>query len=190
MYVGPPSRDGRAEVLQVHLKKFQWDPQSVDIHELAFNTDGYTGAMLSNLCNLSALMANRAGRTVINKEDFRVALQYEQRGLPAGQHGPKLTKRIAIVEGATAVAATLMPAIEPVDRVYTQPTEKRKTGQTVLQDSEQRIMTELFTKQYLQVRFSCTLCGVPGVVVGQSVMGILLLDRIIYISWVYFVGTA
>lgn len=155
MFVGPPSRDGRAEVLQVHLKKFQWDPQSVDVHELAFSTDGYTGAMLSNLCNVAALMANRGGRAVINKEDFRVALQYEQQGLPAGQHGPKLTKRIAIVEAGTAVAATLMPAIEPVEHVYTQPTEKRKKGQTVLHDSEQRIMTELFTKQYLQVWCTC-----------------------------------
>ena len=165
VYVGPPSREGRAEGLQVHLKKFQWDPEDVDVHELAFATDGYTGAMLSNLCNLSALMANRAGRAVISKEDFRVALQYEQRGLPAGQHGAKLTRRIAIVEGATAVAATLLPAIEPVEWVYTQPTEKNKTGQTVLQDSEQRIMTELFTKQYLQVRrpcAECMSCSTPG----------------------------
>jgi ATP-dependent Zn protease len=152
VYVGPPSREGRAEVLEVHLKKFQWNPETVDVHDLAFSTDGYTGAMLSNLCNLAALMASREGRTVIEKEDFRVALQYEQQGLPAGQHGPKLTRRIAIVEGATAVAATLMPSIEPVERVYTQPTEKRRTGQTVLHDSEQRIMTELFTKQYLRVR--------------------------------------
>lgn len=135
----------------MHLKKFPWDPNSVDVNDLAAATDSYTGAMLANLCNVAALMANRARRTEITKDDFRVALHYEQQGLPAGNHGPKLTKRIAIVEAATAVAATLMPSIEPVEWVYTQPTEKRKTGQTVLRDNEQRTMTELSTKQYLQV---------------------------------------
>jgi RNAse (barnase) inhibitor barstar len=36
--------------------------------------------------------------------------------------------------------------------VFTQPTEKRKLGQMVLKYNEQRATTELYTKQYLQVR--------------------------------------
>lgn len=139
-------------MLHVHLRKFQWKPETVDIHDLAFSTDGYTGAMLSNLCNVAALMANRNGRDAITGEDFRMALQYEHQGLPAGQHTPHVTRRIAVLEAATAVTASLLPAIEPVEFVYTQPTEKRKLGQTVLQDNEQRSMTELYTKQYLEVR--------------------------------------
>lgn len=154
VYVGPPSREGRIDVLHVHLRKFQWKPETVDIHDLAFSTDGYTGAMLSNLCNVAALMANRNGRDTITGDDFRMALQYEHQGLPAGQHTPHVTRRIAVLEAATAVTASLLPAIEPVEYVYTQPTEKRKLGSTVLKDNEQRSMTELYTKQYLEVR--CT----------------------------------
>lgn len=96
-------------------------------------------------------MANRNGRDAITGEDFRMALQYEHQGLPAGRHTPKVTHRIAILEAATAIAASLLPAIEPVEYVYTQPTEKRKLGSTLLQDNEQRSMTELYTKRYLQV---------------------------------------
>jgi cell division protease FtsH len=168
VYLGAPSRKGRLEVLEVHLRKFQWDPKSVRLTELSFRTEGYTGAMIANLCNVAALMANRGGRDRIIHDDFVEALLLEGQGMPLGKHTEETTMRIAIVEAATALTATLMPAIEDVEHVFVQPTEKRRLGQTLLKTNEERMLTQLYTRRYLEVlpsppllAFSCTFPGFP-----------------------------
>ena len=74
-------------------------------------------------------------------------------------YSPAITKRLAVVEGATALVATLMPALEVVVRVTTVPTEKAMLGQTVLKVNEQRELTQLFTKRYLDEQLLMVLAG-------------------------------
>lgn len=62
-------------------------------------------------------------------------------------------------EAATAVAATLQPAVEPVMHVTIVPREKFPLGQTVLKVNEERELTHLFTRRYLEEQLLMVLAG-------------------------------
>ena len=115
-------------------------------------TDGYTGAMIANLCNVAALYASRAGRDTILRSDFTDSLAQEQSGSRAPAHSEHVTTRVALVEAAAALVATLTPEVEDVEAVYVQPTERRRLGQTLLKTSEERALSRLYTRRYLEVR--------------------------------------
>jgi ATP-dependent Zn protease len=107
VYVDRPDRLGRVEVLQVHLRNYDWDNESVSVGDVATATAGYTGAMLANVCNLAALMASRRGGRAIEQRDFVSALNYESQGMTVAPHGPRVTRRVALVEARTAPACLL-----------------------------------------------------------------------------------
>ena len=136
----------------MHLRPFEWDKDDVNLQVIALSTEGYTGAMLANLVNVAVLLCNRDGRSVLTQQDFVLAIDYDSHGLASGQHLPATAKRIAVVEGGVALAAALLPATERVSAVYTQPSEKRRLGQTVLAESEQRITSDVYTRRYLKAR--------------------------------------
>lgn len=68
-------------------------------------------------------------------------------------------RRVAVQEAATALTCTLLPAIEPVMHVTIEPREKHPLGQTVLKVNEQRELTRLFTRRYLQEQLLTVLAG-------------------------------
>ena len=53
----------------------------------------------------------------------------------------------------------LQPAVEPVVHVTIVPREKFPLGQTVLKANEQRELTHLFTRRYLQEQLLMVLAG-------------------------------
>lgn len=63
------------------------------------------------------------------------------------------------MEGATALVATLLPALEQVVRVTARPSEKAPLGQTVLKVNENRELAKLFTKRYLREQLLMVLAG-------------------------------
>jgi cell division protease FtsH len=148
--VPPPPREGRIDVLNVHLKSRRHS--GLDLHELAYQTPGYTGAMLANLCNLAAIFAARNGRDTILPADFQRAIAQEEAGMNTTPHQPDVLKRVALLEAATAVISTLLPELEDVEMITAQPAERRRLGKTVLKSNEPRQFTRLFTRRYLEVR--------------------------------------
>lgn len=108
--------------------------------------------MIASLCNLAALYANRAGRDTILRRDFLDALAQEETGALADTHSDFVTERVALVEAATALVATLLPVIEEVEAVTIAPTERRRLGQTMLKQHEPRVLTRLYTRRYLEAR--------------------------------------
>ncbi|KAF8609558.1 AAA family ATPase [Ceratobasidium sp. AG-I] len=59
LYVGPPDKAGRVEILRIRTRKMSVDPE-LDLDILADLTDGCSGAEIAALCQDAALMTMRA----------------------------------------------------------------------------------------------------------------------------------
>jgi len=81
IYVDKPDFEGRIEIFRVHLRD-KPHADDIDVREIAFVTQQFTGAMIANLINTAALLAGRAGREQIEQRDFFDALEYERLGAP------------------------------------------------------------------------------------------------------------
>lgn len=55
LYVGPPDRDGREEILKIRTRKMSVR-SDLDLHAIAAMTDGCSGAEISSLCQEAALL--------------------------------------------------------------------------------------------------------------------------------------
>ena len=69
-----PDLLGREEILKLYAKDKKLD-DDVDLHELAGDTAGFTGAELSNLLNEAAIIATINGHKKINKADIEAAVK-------------------------------------------------------------------------------------------------------------------
>jgi transitional endoplasmic reticulum ATPase len=58
VFIGPPSRDGRIEILKIHVENIPLS-DDVDIGEIAESTDGYVGADLEAVCREAVMVAMR-----------------------------------------------------------------------------------------------------------------------------------
>jgi transitional endoplasmic reticulum ATPase len=58
LYVPPPDRDSREQILKIHIKKKPLD-ETIDIGKLADQTDGYTGADIASLSSAAVMLALR-----------------------------------------------------------------------------------------------------------------------------------
>ena len=71
--VSPPDRNGREAILRAHSKGKPLGPD-LDLRDVARKTTGMTGAQLANALNEGAIIAGRAGRDSIAREDLDEAL--------------------------------------------------------------------------------------------------------------------
>jgi cell division protease FtsH len=71
--VAPPDRDGREAILRAHAKDKPL-ARDLDLLDVARKTTGMTGAQLANALNEGAIIAGRAGRAAMSREDLDEAL--------------------------------------------------------------------------------------------------------------------
>ena len=71
--VAPPDRDGREAILRAHSKGKPLGPD-LDLTDVARKTTGMTGAQLSNALNEAAIIAGRAGKKEIHRDEVDEAL--------------------------------------------------------------------------------------------------------------------
>src|SRR5262245_56902976 len=71
--VAPPEREGREAILRSHARDKTLS-DTVDLTDVARKTTGLTGAQLANALNEAAIIAGRAGRMSIAREDLDEAL--------------------------------------------------------------------------------------------------------------------
>lgn len=71
VFVGPPSQQGRAQILGVHLRDIDLE-EDIDVvcDVVSRATPGFTGAELANVCNEAALLSVRDGRELVSVEDL------------------------------------------------------------------------------------------------------------------------
>ncbi len=72
--VNYPDIKGREDILKVHSKNKPFE-ENVDLSVIAKATVGFTGADLANLLNEAALLAARAGKSLIGMTDIEEALE-------------------------------------------------------------------------------------------------------------------
>ncbi|HBI86015.1 MAG TPA: ATP-dependent zinc metalloprotease FtsH [Ruminococcus sp.] len=116
--VNYPDVKGREEILKVHKGNKPIGPD-VDLHEIAKDTQGFTGADLENLLNEAAILAARADRKAIIAADIEEATMKVLAGPEKKSHLPTASdKRItAFHEAGHAVTAYHLKTQDRVQQV-------------------------------------------------------------------------
>ncbi len=113
-----PDIRGRLAILQVHAKDKPF-AEGVELHDLARQTAGFSGADLANVLNEAALLAARCGQTVICKPQL-------EESILRVMAGPELKSRvitesekaiIAYHEVGHAIVMRSVPGADPVQKV-------------------------------------------------------------------------
>src|SRR5262249_19813787 len=139
IFVSPPDRRGREQILAVHTRGKPLAP-SVDLGLIARQTSGLTGAGLANLCNEAAMFAARRHADLLGARDFDAALDRVVAGLQARRALNEHEKRIvAFHEAGHALCAELLPSVDRVHRISIVP-RGRALGYTLNLPEEDRYL--------------------------------------------------
>jgi cell division protease FtsH len=115
--VGLPDRNGRRDILKIHVRPLKIAP-AVDLETVAAQTIGMSGADLANLCNEAALACVRHGRQLVEPADFDEALDRLRLGVAHPQLMDAQERRIvAYHESGHALVAWLTPGADPVHKM-------------------------------------------------------------------------
>jgi len=139
--VDPPDVKGREAILKIHLRNKPIE-KDVDVGILAKRTIGFVGADLENLVNEAALLAARAGRNVINMEDFEEAIDRVIAG-PARKSriiSEKQKKIVAYHEVGHAIIGSSLPNADPVHRISITPRGYAALGYTLHLPAEDKYL--------------------------------------------------
>ncbi|HET8566788.1 MAG TPA: AAA family ATPase [Solirubrobacterales bacterium] len=91
--VSPPDRPGREAILRSHARNKPLHPR-LDLGDVARKTTGMTGAQLANALNEGAIIAGRAGREWITREDLDEALLRQSLG---SEQARRLTEKERLI---------------------------------------------------------------------------------------------
>jgi cell division protease FtsH len=106
--VAPPDRDGREAILLAHAKGKPLGPD-LDLRDVARKTTGMTGAQLANALNEAAIIAGRAGRRAMAREDLDEALLRQSVGSQQARRlNPKERRIVAYHEAGHALCRRLL----------------------------------------------------------------------------------
>ena len=138
--VGLPDRQARRLILDVHMRTRPLAP-GVELGQVAAFTAGMAGADLAALCNEASFEATRAGRNMIELDDFRRALMRLAAGPEKRTQVLSDTERtlVAYHEMGHAIVGHMLPNCDPVDRVTVIP-QGQALGVTVSLPDEDRFL--------------------------------------------------
>jgi cell division protease FtsH len=139
--VDRPERNGRLEILKVHVHKIILDPK-VDLDRIAAMTAGFTGADLANLVNEAAVVATRRNSAQVTFEDVTAALERIVAGLEKKSRilTPPERRRVAYHEIGHALVAASLPGVDPVLKVSIIPRGIGALGYTIQHPTEDRFV--------------------------------------------------
>ncbi|WP_260957698.1 ATP-dependent zinc metalloprotease FtsH [Pseudomonas citri] len=152
-----PDRKGRQAILQVHLKKIVVAPD-LDSDRIADLTTGFTGADLANLVNEAAIVATRRDAETVNLDDFTAAVERIVAGIARKSSLLRLDERqvVAYHEMGHALAASGLPAMDPVHKVSIVPRAIGSLGYTLQRPTEDHF---LISCQMLKDRMVVLMAG-------------------------------
>jgi cell division protease FtsH len=139
--VDRPDRQGRADILRVHLGKVSAAP-GLDVDAIAALTPGFTGADLANLVNEAALVATRRGADATTLDDFTRAVERIVAGLEKKSRiiSPREREVVAHHEMGHAIVAMALPGTDPVQKVSIIPRGIAALGYTLQRPTEDRFL--------------------------------------------------
>lgn len=152
-----PDRRGRQAILKVHLQKITVAP-NIDSERIADITTGFTGADLANLVNEAAIVATRRGADVVEFVDFTAAVERLIAGVERKSSvlRPEERQVVAYHEMGHALAASHLPAMDPVHKVSIVPRAIGSLGYTLQRPTEDHF---LISCQMLKDRMVVLMAG-------------------------------
>lgn len=143
IYVDMPDVVERQEIFKVHLKKIKIDG-SVDIEFLAKQTPGFSGADIANICNEAALIAARANKKQVTKQDFLDAVDRIIAGLEKKNKiiTPSEKRVIAFHEAGHATVSWMCEHASPLIKVTIVPRGRSLGAAWYLPEERQITTTE------------------------------------------------
>ena len=140
--VDRPDRKGRAQVLDIYLRKITLAP-GIDSDAIAQLTPGFTGADLANLVNEAALLATRRDADAVILPDFEAAIERlvagswkSVAGCSTGTSGISLRT----TRWDTPLPAMAMPDVDPVHKISIIPRGIAALGYTMQRPLEDRFL--------------------------------------------------
>ncbi|WVT75598.1 ATP-dependent zinc metalloprotease FtsH (plasmid) [Sinorhizobium chiapasense] len=142
--VDRPDKQGRVQILNVHLKKAKLAAE-VEPEKIAALTPGFTGADLANLVNEATLLATRRKVDAVTMEDFNNAVERIVAGLEKRNRllNPKEREIVAYHEMGHALVAMALPGVDPVHKVSIIPRGIGALGYTIQRPTEDRFLMTL-----------------------------------------------
>ena len=155
IYVDIPDVNDRREIFLVHLRPLKID-DTVDIDLLARRTPGFSGADIANVCNEAALIAARAEKEFVSREDFMNAIDRVVGGLEKKNKSTTEEERrsIAIHEAVHAAVSWFLQYANPLVKVTIVPRGKALGAAWYLPEERQ-----ITTTQALLDQMCATLAG-------------------------------
>jgi len=155
--VDRPDKQGRIQILAIHLKKAKL-AADVEPEKIAALTPGFSGADLANLVNEAALLATRRGAEAVGMDDFtgaveRIVAGLEKRNRLLNRHEREVVAHHEM--GHTLVALTL-PGTDVVHKVSIIPRGIGSLGYTIQRPTEDRY---LMSSQELESKMAVLLAG-------------------------------
>ncbi|MFG6160500.1 ATP-dependent zinc metalloprotease FtsH [Halomonas sp. 1390] len=140
--VDRPERQGRLQILRVHIGKIHALAADVDLDHLAALTPGFTGADLANLVNEAALLATRRNSETVAMADFTNAIERLVAGLEKKSRLLNAHERTVVAhhEMGHALVAASLPGMDPVHKVSIIPRGVGALGYTIQRPTEDRFL--------------------------------------------------
>jgi cell division protease FtsH len=110
--VAPPDRDGREAILRAHAKGKPLGPD-LDLTDVARKTTGMTGAQLANALNEAAIIAGRAERQAMAREDLDEALLRQSVGSQQARRLSQKERRIVAYHEAGHALCRKLLGLDP-----------------------------------------------------------------------------
>jgi cell division protease FtsH len=155
--VDRPDKQGREQILAVHLKKAKL-AADVNPEQIAALTPGFTGADLANLVNEATLLATRRNADAVTMSDFNNAIERMVAGLEKRNRllNPLERRVVAYHELGHAMVALALPGTDTVHKVSIIPHGVGALGYTIQRPTEDRY---LMTRAELEHKMAGLLGG-------------------------------
>lgn len=118
IYLELPNLKEREEIFKVHVRSLVM-AEDMDVHMLATQTPGFSGADIANICNEAALIAARTKKDNIGKVEFLEAIERIVAGMERKSKiiTAEEKKIIAYHEAGHAVASWMLKQIDPLLKI-------------------------------------------------------------------------
>jgi len=155
----PPTLKDREAILGIHTKGKPLD-ETVDIHDLAKNTVGLSGAELANICNEASIVAARRNAEKLTMTDFATAIDRVLLGLEKKSALISEKKKLVVAahEAGHAVVGLKVGEYDDVTKISIVPRGK-SGGVTMFEQTPENAESGLYSRQYLENRLAVALGG-------------------------------
>ena len=156
--VGLPDKQGRKEILDVHLKGKKLS-NDVDLNAIYELTTGFSGAELANLVNEAAIMSVRSNVSRIDMKSFNDAYEKTTIGLPKSKdlRDIETRKMVAYHESGHAIVAKTFKEFVDVRKVTINANNNGAGGYTLFTPKERYVSFP--SRKYM---FACMVIAMAG----------------------------